>query len=820
VIYALHQTDPTICSQVLELVHSPEPPPAPRLIDYLINDLACLQHPMILVFDDFQVIQDQEVHDAVSYLLHHRPSQLQLVLLSREEIPFPVSDLRAKNKLVELGLFDLRFTVKEANQFLKATFGLDLPFEQVVQLDNQVEGWVTGLQLAALSLKNAEDRREFVERFSGEDKFIRSYLLEEVISTQPDEIQDFLIKTSILDWLSAPLCNWLLNREGSQRIIEHLESENLFLIPLDNRGEWFRYHQLFGEALEKRLRELEPDLVPRLLVRASRWYEKQGEINPAVDYAVRSKDFSRAADLISGIVNRMIREGGRRRVRDWLSEFPLEILRERRLLWTHLITTKLGLGMFAEAERALDRLWGDQEVLQKFSEVDRRVIKGLSAGFRSSIEIHTTLDGQAARELARQSMKFFPEDHDFGRSIGPGYFAAASFHLGEVTRARKHIHRALELSERLEYSRLNFLWSCYQTLIEIKAGNLFDGDLLTQQVMTAAERMGIQESNLVSSVIIAQGLLAFERNRLDAARNYFERGVEIAEAATFFDYMIWGYKHYLRYLAAEHQFQQAHSLLEAARQVAGKYHQPPKVMAYLDALEAYVYLSEGDLERAQAWAEALSLEYPGGVTSLGILQRQIRAQIWLAGGGDERILPDLQALAAAAEDLGCGKALVETRVLLARAQAANFDPEKALTELSLALEFSHPHRYIRTYLEGGKEIRTLLQQLAVRGEQASDLPDPEIDRYLEQLLGSFDEEEARLKEFGVESAWISGDGLLTPREQEILSLLAEGLSYAKLAEELSITQNTVKSHIKNIYRKLEVSNRTEAVNRGRKLQII
>jgi LuxR family maltose regulon positive regulatory protein len=820
VVYALHQTEPSVCSRVLELVQSPEPPPAARLIDHLINDLACLQNRVILALDDYQVIDNQEVHEAVSYLLHHRPSQLQIVLLSREEMPFPVSDLRAKNRLAELGLFDLRFTIKEAHQFLKAAFDLDLPFEQVVQLDNQVEGWVTGLQLAALSLRDAEDRSEFIERFSGEDQFIQSYLFEEVISNQPERIQDFLIHTAGLDWLSAPLCNWLLDRENSQDLLEHLVSENLFLIPLDNRGRRFRYHQLFREALEKRLWEREPDQAARLLSRASHWFENRGDLDTAVDYAVRGEDFSRAGDLIAGIANRKIREGGRRRLRDWLSAFPLEVLRRRRLLWTHLITTQLGLGMFDRAARSLDQLWGDPEILADFSDYDQKIITGLSAGFRSSIEIHTTLDGQAARDHAQAAMDTFPEDVDFGRSIGPGYFAVACFHLGEVTRAREHITRALQLSERHEYSRLNFLWSCYQAMIEIQGGNLAEAERLIQQVMSRAERLGIQESNLVSSVIIARGLLAYERNQLQAARGDFQRGVAVAEAATFLDYLIWGYKHYLRYLAAEGRFQEAHQTLETARAIARKYHRPVRVRAYLEAFEAYLNLSEGNLDRAQHWARTrghVSREDP---TSLEILHGQIQAQIWLAGGQPARTLALLTPLVDQVKRLDCGKALIEIRVLLARAHAAALDHEQALEELSLALEQAYPERYIRTFLEGGSEIKQLLQRRILADDPTSRPAAVGFNRYLEELLQAFEAEEERLRNMGVEAPAPAEDGLLTPRETEILKLLAEGLSYAELAGELSITENTVKTHIKNIYRKLDVGNRTEAVNQGRKLQVI
>ncbi len=820
IVYALNQVKPGICEKVLPVIHSPDPPPVKRLMDYLINCLTHFQERVVLVIDDLHLIASKEIHDGLNYLLQHHPPQVQLVLVSREDLPFPTSTLRARNQLLEFDLFDLRFTVKEADEFLKKAFDIQLPFDKVVKLDNHVEGWVTGLQLAALSLRKRQDKETYLAQITGEDQLIQSFLFEEVIANQPHEIQQFLHRTSILDRLSAPLCNYVLEIDNSQDILERLDRLNLFIIPLDNRQERYRYHHLFAEALQNRLEQADPELASDLYQRAFRWHRQRGELEEAIEYAIQAEDYESAGDLIESIVNRVILDGGRRRILRWLSAFTPETLRKKVPLWSHLITAHLGLGEFEKARQSLEELWGNPEHFAGFSDREQRMIRSLNAGFLSSIEIHTTLNARKVRGLAEQAMALFPEDIKFGRSIGPGYFAVACYHLGRLQEGKTYIDQAIQLSKRHEYSRLELLWRCYRAQMVLDSGALNAANEVLQEVDSMARNMGVHESNVVSNVIIAHGHLQFEWNNLEKAEKFFVDGLEIAKSANFLDHVIWGLEYYLRYLTAVGEFDQAREELHLAMEIASRMGPPPVIVDHLQALNACVDIKEGRLEEAQEWAAEVGDWQEEEFLGRMAFKWLTLARTWLFAGEVKKGLPLLQALVDDSHDHQRGRDYVESSVVLAQAYVLIDETPTAKEVLLKALEFAQPQRYVRSFLEGGQVIWELLQTLYIEEDQAYRDAFSVEKKYVRQLLSAFEVEQKRMEGLGLDIGCSPGEELLTRREGEILTLLAQGLSYAEIGSTLSITENTVKTHIKNLYRKLQANNRTEAVNRARSLNIL
>jgi len=820
VIYSLDNLNCGVCRQILKLLHSPDPPPTQRLLDHFINDLSCLKKRTMLVIDDYHVIDNREVHDAISYLLHHHPPQLQLVLLSREDLPFAVADLQAKNQLLELDFLDLRFTTEEADNFLKNAFGIDLPWDIVKKIDSQVEGWVIGLQLAAMSYRNRENQEDFLSFFSGQDQLIQRFLFEEVISHQPDTIQDFLLQTSILDRLSSPLCNYLLDIDHSQRILERLEESNLFLIPLDNKQERYRYHHLFAEALHDHLRKTQPEQLGDLYRRASTWYERHGDVEEGIKYALKGEHFQKASVLIQSVVNQVIQEGGRRQVQRWLSAFPLSVLRADFLLWVHLITAHLGLGEFNQARKKLQRLWGNESSLADFPEQEQRLIRGFRAGFLSSIEIHTSLDAEKARSLAEEAMKLIPEEMDFGRGIGPGYYAAACFHLGLISQARTHIQNAIQLSKRHEYSRLEFLWKGYQSQIELAGGNLKEAERFMNLAYQDAKLNQVQESNVISNVILGLGRLYYEWNRLDQAERFFKIGVDIVKSAGFPDRLLWGHEYYLRYLTRTGHFQEARQELADARSILAVYYHPPSAVEYLGALETCVNMQEGKIEPAQAWAEEhdqWALEERLGPKEYIWLTL---ARVRLALQQPDRCIPLLERLIQEAQEDGRQRSVVKASAMLARAYIQKDVQVAAKQAILPALKFAQQHGFIRSFLDQGTEIWDLLQAISMsEGKIHSRSSDIRFE-YLQGLMDAFEKEKHRFEQIGLDVGCTPTDDLLTRREGEILQLLARGFSYAAIADELTISMNTVKTHIKNIYRKLDAQNKTEAINTAHSLHIL
>lgn len=820
IIYSLEEVESGVCHRVLERFHSPDPPPTQRLLNYFINDLSCLEQRVILVIDDYHLIENGEIHDALSYLLHNHPPQIQIVLLSRQKLPFSISTLRAHNGLLELGFFDLRFTIEEANAFLRQAFDIELPLEKVEALDNQVEGWVTGLQLAALSMRHGGSAEDLLDHFSGEDRVVQKYLFEEVFSKQPTHIQDFLIQTSILNRFSAPLCNAVLGIENSQQIIERLEASNLFIIPLDNKKEWYRYHHLFAESLQNRLKNTQPDLPPELYRKASQWHRQHGEIEEAVEYAIRADDFNQASELITNIVNRVIKQGGRRKILRWLSAFPPQILRSNYLLWFHFITAHLGLGKFKQARASLEMLWGDMPFDGEDLDYSQRMIQAYHAGLLSSIEIHTTMDAERVQELAKRAMEVLPEDVDFGQGIGPGYYAVASYHLGDIAGAKTHIERAIRLSKKHDYSRLGLLWTSYRAQIVLASGNLIKAEKYLNQALDIASSIGVQESNVVSNVILGFGRLAYEKNRLGEAEKHLENGIQIAKDGNFLDHLVWGYQGYFRYLAALGRFDEARREISEAREISIKHGRSSIILEHLDALETFIDLQEGKGIKAQAWAQEVG--HWAEEERLGYKEFQwlTLARAYLDRDQPHKAVPLLQAINKEAREHKRGMGLVEGRILLSKAYALNRNRSDAKRVLVEALKFTQPHGYIRSYLDQGSEIWSLLQDVSLdEGKIHRMSSSIDIER-LQHLISEFEREEDRLRRAGIDTELPSNGDLLTKREGEIVTLLAEGLSYAEIASKLTITENTVKTHIKNIYRKLQVNNRTEAVNKARSLNIL
>ncbi len=411
IVEALIRSQSGQCDSVISLLQSNDPPPPTVSLTYLINDLACLQEPGILVLDDYHLIESDEVHALVSFLIDNAPPTLQIMVLSRHQLGFSVARLRASNSVLEVNPYDIRFDQEESRQFLRDVMKLDLADSTMATLWQGTEGWVTGLQLAALGMQSASGS-DFVHELHGDDRFIADYLIDEVLSHQPEPVRRFLIQTSILDRLSAPLCNALLSIDNAQNLLTTLEAQNLFLIPLDNRRGWYRYHHLFGELLRSRLHNEPPALISDLYSRAIEWHAGNGTIDEAVDYAIDSKDFAKAADLLKSIVSRS--EPGRQRHQfiTWSEKLPTSLLRENETIWTEYILTLFFYGDFPKA-LALLKSQETQSVQNEPHITDTLL---------AAIMVHMTLDAPYALQINRRVLEDFPHGRPLLRAYRFGSF--------------------------------------------------------------------------------------------------------------------------------------------------------------------------------------------------------------------------------------------------------------------------------------------------------------------------------------------------------------------------------------------------------------
>ncbi len=357
----------------LGMLQSPQPPPPQSVLTPILNELAEVSGKIVLVLDDFHLIESQEVQDTLSYVLEHLPPQLHLVISTRQDPLLPLGRLRAQDQLTELRAADLRFSNSEAADFLNRLMGLDLSPEEIAALETKTEGWIAGLQLAAISMQGRKDIPGFIQSFSGEHRLVLDFLIEEVLGRQPEEVQDFLLQTSILNRLTGPLCDALTGQENGQETLEMLHSENLFIIPLDEQRHWYRYHHLFAELLHQRLHQRTPEEIQGLHIRASKWCSLHGSIREAIKHSLIAKDFDSANKLIRDLAIDIIQQGDHTSVVEWINDMPEGFVKERPYLcilhaWTLQLTGQLETAetRLMDAENALDNLktvGGEEETI-------------------------------------------------------------------------------------------------------------------------------------------------------------------------------------------------------------------------------------------------------------------------------------------------------------------------------------------------------------------------------------------------------------------------------------------------------------------------
>ena len=390
IVLALKQLKSDLRDSILLLIQSPQPPSPKILINKLLNDLNYLKGNTVLVLDDYHLITDNEIHESLSYLIQNLPDNFQILIISRAELPFTISTLRARNQILEIGREDLKFSITEMKCFLEKSIKIDLSENQIFELDKKIDGWISALQLAALGMKNNENLEDYINRLNGTDRLIESYFLDEVFSKQKAKVQEFLSKTSILKKFNPELCNYLLDIENSNDIIRDLESANAFIIPLDNKRELYRYHHLFSELLRNKLKHESNIDIPSLYKRAAIWHEKNGDINSAVEYSLTINDFEKAAELILTVLPGYISIGGRDIFVNWLNRLPIKVIRKNKNIWIYYILSLLDRGSFRLAKSKIEDLWGKEEYLVGFSEEEIEIIEGFKLCF--SINLISVID--------------------------------------------------------------------------------------------------------------------------------------------------------------------------------------------------------------------------------------------------------------------------------------------------------------------------------------------------------------------------------------------------------------------------------------------
>jgi LuxR family maltose regulon positive regulatory protein len=820
----------TIGSGALQMIQSPQPPSTETVLTAVINDIALLSDKLVLVMDDYHLIDSQPVHETLNFLIENLPPQLHLVITTRVDPTIPLSRLRSRGQLTELRAVDLRFTLEETSQFLNQVMGLQLSAADIAALEIRTEGWIAGLQLAAISMQGTEDTAGFIQSFTGSNRLILDYLIEEVLTQQSKEIQTFLSQTSILNHLTGPLCDALTGQENGQANLEALERTNLFIVPLDNERRWYRYHHLFADLLHQRLHLDQPDLVLELHRRASEWYERNGFADDAMEHALSAADFERAAHLLEGQADALWMQGENVKLQGWLAKLPVDLVFSKPLLCIYHAWYHFASGDEDAAERSLQAfeqaLAPNPDITTETSPLDhedhlsdtvRTNLRGKAAAIRAFMASYR----QDVSEIilhARQALEYLPEQDFPMRSFAAIALGDAYTFKGEMTAAYQARLEAIEVSRSTDNPFFLIATSVKLAMTLRTLGQLHRTVEVCQQTFQVAETSGLAQVELVGLLFAIWGEVLAELNDLDEALYRAQSGVDLTERGRDLAVIGWSYKCLMRVLFSRGEAAGAEEVVQKVEAIARDADVPRWFTNDLTAWQMRFFLAQDELEATSQWEKQRSLETDSGINPLhqfgftSLVEFTVLARILIA---QEQLGEATRLLARLLEAVETGElisGMIEILMLQALAYQATGDTEQAMGALQHALALADSRGFIRIFIDEGPSMARLLYE-ALSREIA-----PE---YVRRLLGTFptleSEESPKSQTQTGEFDWVEP---LSERELEVLQLIAEGLTNDEIGDRLCLSPNTVKTHARNIYSKLGVKSRTQAVARARTMGLM
>jgi LuxR family maltose regulon positive regulatory protein len=776
----------------------------------LTNALAARSHPIILVLDDYHAIDAQPVHDALAFMLGHQPAPLHLIIATRADPPLPVAGLRGRAQLAELRLNDLRFSRAETALFLRQQ-ELALSAEDVAKLDTRTEGWVAGIHMAAISLQGHADVSRFIHEFSGSNRHILDYLVEEVLQRQPPAVRTFLYETSVLDRLTAPLCDAVVGRQDSQDVLATIEQANLFIIPLDDRRQWYRYHPLFSDLLLRRLQQLQPDGAARLHKRASQWYRQAGLLRPAIHHALAAADYDAAVRLIAQAADQVLMRGELRTFLNWVEALPEHLLDYHPRLRLYHAAALLSSGQSQQAiEKQLEEIEESAAGGTLTGEID--AVRALLAVYRG--------ENPKARMLAHRALSQLPEDDLYLRGLVFSGIGIAELLADERAAAIRTYDQLMALGEKSGNPLFSVTALCWLGRLHQSQGNLRRAHSLYEQALEAAVDDQGKRLPLAGLALAGLGEVWREWGEMDKAVHYLQESIELGRMSGEILITMSARLSLARIWQAQGDAGRANQAIREARQLAQK-----TSTTELDALSVSLYrarlwLRQRDLDNVRQWVESeglspereLLLMDAGDELPTPHMRAQgviVIARLRLAEGKPLEALQLLEALRtrlALEEQLALA---IEIRLLEALAHQESNALPRALKALEQALRLAEPEAYVRIFVDEGAAMARLLYEATAHGV---------MPEYAGRLLAAFPEDGIPQPRTGLaESEMVEP---LSAREVEVLQLIADGLSNQEIATRLVISLSTVKGHTSNIYGKLRVGNRTGAVARAKVLGIL
>ncbi|UCD98122.1 MAG: tetratricopeptide repeat protein [Chloroflexota bacterium] len=773
----------------------------------VLNELAEIQGHFLIVFDDYHFINREEVHDVLALFIEHAPPQVHIVIASRADPLLPIARLRGRGQVNELRQNDLRFTREEATEFLRFNPKITLTNREINALANRTEGWAAGLQMAAASLENQSDIPAFIEDFTGSNRYILDYLIEEVLENQSLEIQEFLLHTSILDQICSSLCASVIEGSlelttSSQIILEELEHKNLFIIPLDDRREWYRYHRLFSDLLRKRLAILYPGRKTKLHQHASRWYENEGFIEDAIEHAIAAGDLDRAANLIECAAETTLMQSQVTTYLHWTKQLPLEEIHNRPALSVYYSWALLWSGAPLEAIEALMTLTAKQH---------GHSIRALP--LEAFLEIFNG-DVSRAATLARQAIEALPPEDKLLRDLSNFILASSYLAQGKNEQGVQILERIARESERAGNVMIAGLVLCELGDESQKYGRLHEAHRLYQQALNLATSEYGQRLPVAGKALIGLGDLAREWNDFESAERYLTDGIKLAEQWSVLG-TFEGYLNLVMLRDSQGRKQEADQVFSQLRDIAYQFDASEIDDYVVDMYAARRNIGYGDLESVQKWAEeharqTIPIKQETSAVE-DILRSRLRkyentilARLYIAQGKCEDAARLLEQSLAEAKEANRVHLAIDAEILRALAFQKITKSEKSLEAITHALTLAEPGGYMRIFLDHGDQMVALLK------DAFQQVDSPVIRSYIKRLLEAYQTVIDKSHPTFIAREKLDSEPL-SDRELEVLHLLTSSMSSTEMAGELSVSVNTLRSHLKSIYAKLGVHSRYEAI---------
>ena len=824
-VTALQKVEPDLGSEVQMMLKAGKTIPIDGVWEYLISEIVCVPSPFVIVLDDYHVIENPLIHHCLAFLLEQMPPPMHLVISSRADPPLPLSRLRVRGELVELRALDLRFNSEEMADFLALWIGKKLSAADQAELEARTEGWIAGLQLAALAIQSLLETEveaawdtslsSFVHRLSGSTRFILDYLAEEVLRSQPEAIRSFLQKTCILERLTAPLCDVLTDDEGSQNILASLEKQNLFLFPLDDERAWFRYHHLFADLLRSSLQHQQPSLVVDLHRKASAWYESQGYFAEAVHHALKTPDPGEAARLMENIAIETIMGGEVDTVLTWAASIPDEQAKMRPSLCASFGWALILSGKMDQAMRYLHLPYqrvSTQESPSSCPSVEIALARAMIAYCMEDFENAFRYAQQVGEQLSQEPtylhgmLKFI---------LGAAYEMVGQDQAAfEACQEARHLNHAFgnRISELFALGRIGDL--------QIRRGQLHQASQTYQQALQLGKYRNDRLLPVAALPVFAMGRVLFEWNRLEEAEQYFHESADLSRKLgnrfTLQSSLLFLAR--IQLIRGEQDL--ALELQKEADQVGAELPLLPATVAPIALLRLRLYLLRGDTQAAVRLAQTQEKNRRTPCAFSQELNALFLVRLWLTEGNTSSAMEALEIALSPARAAGRWGSVIELLVLQVLVLNLERRVPEALTALEEALALAEPEGYFRVFADEGEPMDRLLR-LAYRNREGGH------KKYIARLLEAISPESiqtsldtAELPEARpIKSRPILVDPL-TERELEVLRMIIRGNSNREIADQLVITVGTVKAHVSSIFSKLDVRSRTQAISKVNQLGLL